>query len=138
MTAYLPPAPAAPLQVLRLLGTNPTNGELEEIIRGIDLNQDGFIDFLEFARVWWVREQQNIEADFDIELELAFKVHHDLLNAPRAVSVDTTYRLAPRFTLRLPPPPPLPSPAAAPLRPHTACPRPNSEGRPNVEGVLSL
>jgi len=60
--------------VLRLLGTNPTNGELEEIIRGIDLNQDGFIDFLEFARVWWVREQQNIEADFDIELELAFKV----------------------------------------------------------------
>jgi Ca2+-binding EF-hand superfamily protein len=60
--------------VLRLLGTNPTNGELEDIIRGIDLNQDGFIDFLEFARVWWVREQQNIEADFDIELELAFKV----------------------------------------------------------------
>lgn len=60
--------------VLRLLGTNPTNGELEDIIRGIDLNQDGFIDFDEFARVWWVREQQNIEADFEIELELAFKV----------------------------------------------------------------
>ena len=71
---YCPPATGPCLQVLRLLGTNPTNGELEDIIRGIDLNQDGFIDFLEFARVWWVREQQNIEADFDIELELAFKV----------------------------------------------------------------
>ena len=50
MPAHLPPAPRS--QVLRLLGTNPTNGELEDIIRGIDLNQDGFIDFLEFARVW--------------------------------------------------------------------------------------
>ena len=64
-------------QVLRLLGTNPTNGELEDIIASIDINKDGFIDFLEFARVWWGREQQNIQADFDIELELAFKVRRD-------------------------------------------------------------
>lgn len=60
--------------VLRLLGNNPTNGELEDIIRAIDLNKDGFIDFDEFARVWWVREQQQLEADFETELELAFKV----------------------------------------------------------------
>ena len=65
MTAQPHRAPP-PWQVLRLLGTNPTNGELEDIIRGIDLNQDGFIDFDEFARVWWVREQQNIEADFTL------------------------------------------------------------------------
>ena len=60
--------------VLRLLGNNPTNGELEDIIRSIDLNKDGFIDFDEFARVWWVREQQQIEADFEDELQLAFGV----------------------------------------------------------------
>ena len=65
---------APPCQVLRLLGNNPTNGELEDIIRAIDLNKDGFIDFDEFARVWWVREQQQLEADFETELELAFKV----------------------------------------------------------------
>jgi len=47
---------------------------LEDIIRAIDLNKDGFIDFDEFARVWWVREQQQLEADFETELELAFKV----------------------------------------------------------------
>jgi len=60
--------------VLRLLGNNPTNGELEDIIRSIDLNKDGFIDFDEFARVWWVREQQQLEADFEDELQLAFEV----------------------------------------------------------------
>ena len=47
---------------------------MEDIIRAIDLNKDGFIDFDEFARVWWVREQQQLEADFETELELAFKV----------------------------------------------------------------
>ena len=73
MTAQLHWA-APPWQVLRLLGNNPTNGELEDIIRAIDLNKDGFIDFDEFARVWWVREQQQLEADFETELELAFKV----------------------------------------------------------------
>ena len=108
MPAHLPPAPRS--QVLRLLGTNPTNGELEDIIRGIDLNQDGFIDFLEFARVWWVREQQNIEADFDIELELAFKVHHNLLQRP----LSHPHRHPP---LVAPASPFVPPPAAAPSAP---------------------
>ena len=47
---------------------------MEDIIRAIDLNKDGFIDFDEFARVWWVREQQQLEADFEDELQLAFEV----------------------------------------------------------------
>lgn len=110
MPAHLPPAPRSLCQVLRLLGTNPTNGELEDIIRGIDLNQDGFIDFLEFARVWWVREQQNIEADFDIELELAFKVHHNLPQRPPS----HPHRHPP---LVAPASPFVPPPAAAPSAP---------------------
>ena len=44
------------------------------MLEAIDTNHDGCVDFMEFARVWWKREQENIEADFDAEMELAFKV----------------------------------------------------------------
>lgn len=44
------------------------------MLDAIDTNRDGCVDFMEFARVWWKREQENIEADFDAEMELAFKV----------------------------------------------------------------
>jgi len=66
--------PPCPVQVLRLLGSNPSKGEFADMLKSIDTNQDGVVDFMEFARVWWKREQQNLEADFDLELELAFKV----------------------------------------------------------------
>ena len=130
MPAHLPPAPRSLCQVLRLLGTNPTNGELEDIIRGIDLNQDGFIDFLEFARVWWVREQQNIEADFDIELELAFKVHHNLLQRPPSHPHRPPPLVAPRFALRA-------APRGRSLRTLAAAPPLAAAGAgPYVQGVL--
>jgi|EP00908_Phaeocystis_cordata_P022063 calmodulin len=67
-------AVAPPGQVLRLLGSNPSKGEMDELLKSIDKNQDGVVDLNEFARVWWKREQQNIEADFEFELELAFQL----------------------------------------------------------------
>lgn len=47
---------------------------MDELLKSIDKNQDGVVDLNEFARVWWKREQQNIEADFEFELELAFQL----------------------------------------------------------------
>ena len=39
------------LQVLRLLGSNPTHAEFENILTAIDSNNDGIVDFREFAHV---------------------------------------------------------------------------------------
>ncbi|KAL1507007.1 hypothetical protein AB1Y20_007869 [Prymnesium parvum] len=62
------------LQVLRLLGSNPSQAEFKTILQAIDRNNDGVVDFLEFAQVWWEREQESIEDDFQEELQLAFKI----------------------------------------------------------------
>jgi len=62
------------LQVLRLLGKNPSLAEFEGILKAIDRNNDGVVDFREFAQVWWKREQEYIEEDFQEELQLAFKI----------------------------------------------------------------
>jgi len=66
------------LQVLRLLGSNPTQAEFGEILKAIDRNNDGVVDFREFAQVWWKREQEKIEENFEMELRLAFAIfEHD-------------------------------------------------------------
>lgn len=62
------------LQALRLLGASPTNAEFGEMLKAIDSNNDGVVDFREFALVWWKREKERLEADFDTELTMAFKV----------------------------------------------------------------
>lgn len=62
------------LQVLRLLGNNPTLGEFDTVLKSIDRNNDGVVDFREFAHVWWKREQETMEQDFESELHLAFGV----------------------------------------------------------------
>jgi len=65
---------AARPQVLRLLGSNPSQAEFNNILKAIDRNNDGVVDFREFAQVWWKREQEHIEEDFQEELMLAFKI----------------------------------------------------------------
>jgi len=62
------------MQVLRLLGSNPSQAEFNNILKAIDRNNDGVVDFREFAQVWWKREQEHIEEDFQEELMLAFKI----------------------------------------------------------------
>ena len=44
------------------------------MVKGIDANDDGVIDFLEFAHAWWRRECSNVEAEFDAEIEMAFSL----------------------------------------------------------------
>jgi len=62
------------MQVLRLLGANPSIAEFGQLLKAIDRNNDGVVDFREFAQVWWKREQEHIEEDFQEELQLAFKI----------------------------------------------------------------
>ncbi|KAL3904585.1 MAG: hypothetical protein SGPRY_011231, partial [Prymnesium sp.] len=61
-------------QVLRLLGSNPSQAEFQMILHAIDRNNDGLVDFEEFAQVWYEREKANLEDDFQEELQLAFKI----------------------------------------------------------------
>lgn len=62
------------LQALQLLGMNPTSGDVDDYVKLLDRNNDGFVDFLEFARAWFERRKGLDRADQDIELTEAFKV----------------------------------------------------------------
>ena len=44
------------------------------MVESIDLNNDGKVDFEEFAQVWWAREKASAEVDWDTELEFAFQM----------------------------------------------------------------
>jgi len=61
-------------KVLMVLGSNPRDAEVEVMLRQIDLNKDGQIDFTEFAEAWWQREQIHLEEGFEEELKVAFSV----------------------------------------------------------------
>lgn len=60
--------------VFQIVGHNPEPGEVEGLVYSIDTNHDGMVDFKEFAAVWWTREKQNIEANWDLELEMCFNM----------------------------------------------------------------
>jgi hypothetical protein len=49
--AVLTHQPPPLYQVLRLLGNNPTLGEFDTVLKSIDRNNDGVVDFREFAHV---------------------------------------------------------------------------------------
>jgi hypothetical protein len=57
--------------VLRSLGQNPTQDELEEMVREVDDNGNGEVDFDEFLLLMW---KKKIEEDEDIDILEAFKV----------------------------------------------------------------
>jgi len=61
-------------QALQLLGMNPSEVEVQSYVTLLDRNNDGQIDFLEFARAWWEREVSQDQADMMLELDLAFQV----------------------------------------------------------------
>lgn len=60
-------------EAFQLLNQNPTAGEMDRLIHELDKDKDGFIDFLEFAEIWYKRSCTDMEAEFDAELELAFR-----------------------------------------------------------------
>ena len=41
--------PPCPVQVLRLLGSNPSKGEFADMLKSIDTNQDGVVSWLTFS-----------------------------------------------------------------------------------------
>ena len=57
--------------VMRNLGQNPSEEELKQLIREVDLNGNGTIDFKEFMCLMVKKMKDN---DFDEELQEAFKV----------------------------------------------------------------
>ena len=57
--------------VMRNLGQNPSEEELKQMIREVDLNGNGTIDFKEFMCLMLKRMKDN---DFEEELQEAFKV----------------------------------------------------------------
>ena len=57
--------------VMRNLGQNPSEEELKQMIREVDLNGNGTIDFKEFMCLMVKKMKDN---DFDEELQEAFKV----------------------------------------------------------------
>ena len=57
--------------VMRSLGQNPTESELQEMIREVDINNDGTIDFPEFLSLMSKKMKDN---DTEDELIEAFKV----------------------------------------------------------------
>ncbi|XP_064597396.1 calmodulin-A-like [Liolophura sinensis] len=59
--------------VLRALGQNPTNKNLEEMIKQADITQNGVIDFNEFTRLVSVKGLKSQEEEKE-ELRLAFKI----------------------------------------------------------------
>lgn len=62
------------VEVLRVLGHNPTKGEFNDLLKTLDTNRNNSIDFQEFSVAWSVAEQQAKETSFEEQLELAFKV----------------------------------------------------------------
>ena len=57
--------------VMRSLGLNPTNSELADMIQGVDLDQNGTIDFPEFLVLMARCQNQHESAD---DLRAAFEV----------------------------------------------------------------
>jgi len=62
------------VQVFQLVGHSPRNVDVSQLMRAIDTNSDGKVDFKEFANAWWLREQAKMESDLQDELELAFEI----------------------------------------------------------------
>ena len=58
--------------VLRNLGQNPTESELQDMISEVDVDGNGSIDFLEFLS--WVLARKTNDTDADGELVEAFKI----------------------------------------------------------------
>jgi len=61
-------------EVLQVLGHNPTKFEAAQMLTAIDTDHNGSVDYHEFALLWWRREQQNLEADFEEQLRTAFDI----------------------------------------------------------------
>ncbi|KAH8381938.1 hypothetical protein KR009_001095, partial [Drosophila setifemur] len=57
--------------VMRILGQNPTEGELQDLISEIDANGNGQIDFNEFCQLM---AKQMRETDTEEEMREAFKI----------------------------------------------------------------
>merc|ERR1711936_563857 len=57
--------------VMRSLGQNPTEHELQDLINDVDSDQDGSIDFNEFLAMM---SKKLKETDFDEEIKEAFKL----------------------------------------------------------------
>lgn len=60
--------------IFRLLGVQTSDLELELLVKSIDKNNDGLVQFEEFALMWWEREKINAEADWDTDLEYSFQL----------------------------------------------------------------
>ena len=58
--------------MLRSLGQNPTQDELEDMVREVDEDGNGEVDFEEFLLLMWKKKMEEDDGDLDI-LE-AFKV----------------------------------------------------------------
>jgi len=57
--------------VLRSLGQDPTDVELQDLVNDVDSDQDGSIDFPEFLAMM---SKQMKETDVEAEIEAAFKM----------------------------------------------------------------
>ena len=57
--------------VMRVLGNNPTEAELEEIVKSLDHNQNGSVDFPEFMSIM---AKNGNEGNTEEELLKAFKI----------------------------------------------------------------
>ena len=56
------------------MGHNPTQAETDKMVAALDTNCDGFIDFMEFAAIWWRRECSKAEEEFDTEIQMCFQL----------------------------------------------------------------
>lgn len=59
-------------QVLRLVGSNPSNAEIGDLVKALQLSESKRITFVEVINVWWRHEKRKMDDDFESELKLAF------------------------------------------------------------------
>uniref|UniRef100_A0A7S0PWB7 EF-hand domain-containing protein n=1 Tax=Coccolithus braarudii TaxID=221442 RepID=A0A7S0PWB7_9EUKA len=89
-------------KVLRLLGSNPRESEIALMLKQIDVNRDGTVDFDEFAFAWHQREVDNLEAEIDVELKFAFDMLDSDQNGFLSVKelVDKLTKVAEKLTVQ--------------------------------------
>ena len=59
--------------VMRSLGQNPTEAELQDMINEVDADENGTIDFPEFLTM--MARKMNLETDSEDEIQKAFRVY---------------------------------------------------------------